>query len=154
MSIPVTLSLSGLQHEHLKDFLFPGDGNEAVAILLCGRRDGDRRHRLLVREVHGVPYDLCFERTPDRVTWPPDYTAQILERAAELDLSVVKVHSHPAGYPKFSHTDDESDARLLPMVKGWVEAQVPHGSAVMLPGPASLPARSRSAGSSAKTEGG
>jgi hypothetical protein len=134
MSIPVTLSLSGLQQEHLKDFLFPGDGNEAVAILLCGRRDGDRRHRLLVREMHGIPYDLCFERTPDRVTWPPDYTTAILERAAELGLSVIKVHSHPGGYPQFSPTDDESDARLLPMIRGWVEAQIPHGSAVMLPG--------------------
>ena len=134
MSIPVTLSLSGLQHEHLKDFLFPGDGNEAVAILLCGRCDGDRRHRLLVREVHGIPYDLCFERTPERVTWPPDYTAPILERAAELGLSVVKVHSHPGGYTEFSRTDDESDARLLPIIRGWVEAHIPHGSAVMLPG--------------------
>ena len=47
MTAPVTLAFSGDQHEHLKSFLFPGDGNEAVAILLCGRRAGDRRHRLV-----------------------------------------------------------------------------------------------------------
>ena len=133
MPVPVTLALSGDQHEHLKSFLFPGDGKEAVAILLCGRRAGDRRHRLVVREIHGIPYEDCSERTPMRVTWPPDYIAPVLERAAEEGLSVVKVHSHPAGYAAFSLTDDKGDATLLPMIRGWVEADVPHGSAIMLP---------------------
>lgn len=133
MTAPVTLALSGDQHDHLKSFLFPGDGKEAVAILLCGRRDGDRRHRLVVREIHGVPYDECAVRTTARVTWRPDYIAPVLERAAAERLSVVKVHSHPNGYAAFSQTDDEGDARLLPMIRGWVEVDIPHGSVVMLP---------------------
>jgi hypothetical protein len=133
MPAPVTLALSGDQHEHLKNFLFPGDGNEAVAILLCGRRDGDRKHRLVVREIHGIPYDECTVRTPVQVTWRPDYLAPVLERAAAERLSVVKVHSHPTGYAAFSPTDDEGDVRLLPMIRGWVECDALHGSAVMLP---------------------
>lgn len=131
--IPVTLAFSGDQNSHLRDFLFPGDGNEAVAILLCGRRDGDRRHRLTVREVHGIPYDKCTVRTPRKVSWPTDVIVPILERAANEHLSVVKVHSHPSGYPTFSEIDDESDQLLLPMVKGWIEEEIFHGSAVMLP---------------------
>ena len=47
----VTLALTGDQHEFLRRHLFPGDGNEAAAILLCGRRDGDRRKRLAVRDI-------------------------------------------------------------------------------------------------------
>ena len=133
MSIPVNLSLSGDQHEHLKSFLFPGDGKEAVALLLCGRRRGDRRDRLVVHEIHGVPYGDCSERTETLVTWLPDYIVPMLERATEESLSVVKVHSHPTGYADFSPTDDEGDARLLPMIRGWVEADIPHGSVVMLP---------------------
>jgi hypothetical protein len=129
----VILALSGDQHAHLKSFLFPGDGCEAVAVLLCARRAGDRRHRLVVREIHGIPYEDCSERTPTRVTWPPDYITPILERAAAERLSVVKVHSHPTGYGAFSLVDDKGDARLLPMIGGWVEAEIPHGSAVMLP---------------------
>lgn len=76
MSAPVTLAMSGDQHAHLRSFLFPGDGNEAVAILLCGRRDGDRRHRLVVREIHGIPYDDCSMRTPTHEprTQSQDYT--------------------------------------------------------------------------------
>jgi hypothetical protein len=133
MPAPVTLALSGDQHDHLKSFLFPGDGKEAVALLLCGRRDGDRRHRLVVREIQGIPYSDCIARTPTCVTWPPDSIAPMLERATVERLSVVKIHSHPSGYAAFSETDDNGDARLLPMVRGWVEADILHGSAVMLP---------------------
>jgi hypothetical protein len=133
MPAPVTLALSGDQHEHLKSFLFPGDGKEAVALLLCGRRDGNRRHRLVVREVQGIPYDVCTERTPTRITWPPDYIAPMLDRAAAERLSVVKIHSHPTGYGAFSDTDNDGDARLLPMIRGWVESDLLHGSVVMLP---------------------
>nr|WP_183932686.1 ThiF family adenylyltransferase [Rhizobium leucaenae] len=129
----VTLALSGDQHAHLKSFLFPGDGYEAVAILLCGRRDGDRSQRLTVREIHDIPYEECLERSAVGVVWSPDYIAGILERATEKGLSVVKVHSHPGGYPKFSDVDDIGDHKLLPMIRGWVEADIPHGSVVMLP---------------------
>ncbi|GIK49908.1 MAG: thiamine biosynthesis protein ThiF [Alphaproteobacteria bacterium] len=133
MPAPVTLALSGDQNEHLRRFLFPGDGKEAVAIVLCGRRDGERRHRLVAREVHAIPYKHCLKRTTTMVTWSPDYIDSILERAASERLSVIKVHSHPNGYAAFSETDDDGDARLLPMIRGWVEADILHGSAVMLP---------------------
>jgi len=134
MTAPISLSLSGNQHERLERLLFPGDGKESVALLLCGRRAGDRRHRLVVQEIHGVPEGHCSARTERLVTWSPDFAAPMLEKAADQGLSVVKVHSHPNGYGAFSRTDDEGDARLLPMIRGWVEADVPHGSVVMLPG--------------------
>lgn len=133
MSAAVTLALTGDQHAHLRAFLFPGDGCEAVALLLCGRRDGDRRHRLVVREIHDVPYDHCPVRTATRVTWSPDYIDAILERAEGERLSVVKVHSHPNGYAAFSGVDDAGDGRILPMIAGWVGSGLTHGSAVMLP---------------------
>ena len=133
MTAPVSLSLSGDQYDHLKSFLFPGDGKEAAALLLCGRRAGNRRHRLVVREIYSIPYEDCIDRTPTYVTWRPDYIAPALDRATEEEFSVIKVHSHPNGHPTFSATDDEGDMRLLPMIQGWIEADIPHGSAVMLP---------------------
>lgn len=133
MSSCFSLSLTEKQHQELVRHLFPGDGNEAVAIILCGRRDGDRRHRLLVREVHPIPYHVCTARTPTRVTWPTDFIEPLLEKATKQRLSVFKVHSHPGGYRRFSDTDDISDRELLPSVRGWVEHNIPHGSVVMLP---------------------
>src|ERR1700689_4425457 len=64
MTVPTTLSMTGHQHDRLKQLLFPGDGKEAVAIVLCGRRDGDRRHRLVVRAIEEIPSRACSVRTP------------------------------------------------------------------------------------------
>lgn len=133
MIVPVTLALSGDQHERLKSFLFPSDGKEAVALLLCARRAGERRHRLTVREIHCIPYNKCSRRTPTLVTWPSDCIAPVLDRATEEDFSIVKIHSHPNSYPAFSATDNEGDARLMPMIRNWIEADILHGSAIMLP---------------------
>jgi hypothetical protein len=58
------------------------------------------------------------------VTWPPDFIAPMLDRAMAERLSFIKIDSHPTGYAVFSSTDDEGDARILSMVRGWVEADV------------------------------
>jgi hypothetical protein len=129
----ITLSLTGEQHERLRSFLFPGDGNEAAAIALCGRRSGERRHRLLVREIHGIPYEDCSERSPFSVIWPTDVIAPYLDRAEQEELSIVKFHSHPGYYPMFSDIDDAGDRKFLPAIRGYVEADIPHVSVVMLP---------------------
>jgi hypothetical protein len=88
---------------------------------------------LLVREVHRVESSGYSERSGTHVTWLPESVEPLLERATRERLSVVKVHSHPNGYPRFSETDDVGDARLLPMLQGWVEGNLLHGSVVMLP---------------------
>lgn len=129
----VTLSLTAEQHLQLRVHLFPGDGKEAAAIILCGRRAGAQRHRLLAREIHIIPHGLCSNRTSTSITWSTDLISSALDKAEKEGLSVVKVHSHPSGYPDFSQTDDDGDSKLLPAISGWVEKDIPHGSVVMLP---------------------
>lgn len=131
--IPVSLSMTGGQAEALKNFLFPGDGKEAAAILLCGRLAGARRHRLLVREIHCIPHESCSIRTAAQLKWPTDTITDCLNKAEENGWSVVKVHSHPTGYSNFSAIDDASDRELLPAIKSWIELDIPHGSVIMLP---------------------
>lgn len=132
MSPPITLTMTNEQHHRLHTHLFPGDGKEAVAVLLCARRDGDRRHRLLVRHIEEIPHAKCA-RTAVSVTWKTEAIEDILDRAEADQLSFIKIHSHPNGYPAFSPTDDKSDGLLLPMVRGSTGLDVPHGSAIMLP---------------------
>ncbi|MBL4580206.1 MAG: ThiF family adenylyltransferase, partial [Gammaproteobacteria bacterium] len=133
MNIPVSVSISQNHYEELRDHLFPGDGKEAVSILLCSRRDGDRRHKLIVKEVYNIPYESCSLRTATQVTWSVDQIADLLEKSLSEELSVIKMHSHPTAYPDFSETDNRSDRELLPIVRSWVEHDFIHGSAVMLP---------------------
>ena len=131
--IGVTLSLSGNQYQNLQNLLFPDDGKESAAIALCSRRAGNRRHRLLVREVRKIPDEVCSDRSDTSITWSTDFIAPLLDKAEEQKLSVVKFHSHPNRYPAFSEVDDASDYKLLPAIRDWVEADVPHASLIMLP---------------------
>ena len=128
----IALSLTEQQYGTLKNHLFPGDGKEAEAIALCGRRAGAERHRLLVREVHPIPYDVCSLRAPDAIRWPVEWLDPLLDRAAAAGLSVVKFHSHPSDYRRFSAVDDQSDAALFPGIHAWVGRPIIHASVVML----------------------
>src|SRR5262245_3442009 len=102
------LRIAGKSVISLKRHLFPGDGKEAVAIALCGRHAGRGADFLLVHEVHPIPYAECPVREPDRVTWLTDTLEPLLLKACKRSLAVVKVHSHPTGYPTFSPQDDKS----------------------------------------------
>jgi hypothetical protein len=132
MKPPISLTMTEDQHRRLHTHLFPGDGKEAVAIILCARCNGDRRHRLLVRHIEEISHAQC-ERTANSVTWQTEAIEDVLDRAEAEQLSFIKIHSHPNGYPAFSPTDDKSDGELLPMVRGSTGLDVPHGSAIMLP---------------------
>jgi hypothetical protein len=129
----VTFSLTAEQHAVLRRHLLPGDGKEAVAIILSGRCGGAGRHRLLAQTIHLIPHAACFERTPVSIEWPTELMEPWLQEADRLGLSVVKIHSHPGGQSEFSPQDNRSDYDLFPCIDGWIEADVPHASAVMLP---------------------
>ncbi len=130
----IKLRLTQKDHALLKSHLLPGDGLEAVAVALCGRRRGFAHHCLTVRSVVTIPYNECKERTPDRVTWSTQRLLPLLKEAERRDLAILKIHSHPGGYSQFSSVDDESDIDLFNSVFGWTDSAFPHASAVMLPG--------------------
>ena len=109
--------------------LFPDDGCEAVALILCGRRADQERHRLLARRIVPIPYDACSLRLPTRVTWSTELLPSLLEEATQLGLAVIKVHGHNE-LSHFSETDDESDKALFPSIYAWTN-NGPHGSALL-----------------------
>jgi len=129
----VTLRLTQTDHAALKSHLLPGDGLEAVAVALCGRRRSGSRHALTVQQIVSIPDGECSVRTPDRVTWSTERLRPLLERATARDLAILKIHSHPGGYAQFSSVDDAADADLFTSVFGWTDSTLPHTSAVMLP---------------------
>ncbi len=127
------IRMTGVQYELLRRHLFPGDGNEAVALVLCGRLHQDDGHILCAYEIHPIPHESCRERTPDRVTWNPEHGRSIFEKAALRSMAVLKIHSHPGGYDMFSEFDDKSDSDLFSSLHAWTDDGLPHASAVMLP---------------------
>ena len=129
----VKLRLTQRDHQTLMTHLLPGDGLEAVAVALCGRRRSGTHHCLTIRKLVPIPYNECKVRSPDRVTWSTQRLIPLLETAAQEDLAILKIHSHPGGYEDFSGTDDESDKDLFNSVFGWTDSAFPHASAIMLP---------------------
>ncbi|OYV24697.1 MAG: hypothetical protein B7W99_00965 [Rhodospirillales bacterium 20-58-10] len=130
----IVFSLSGRQHAELQRHLFPGDGHEGVALVLCGRGRTAENERLLARRVIPIPHDAVTVRAPDEVEWSvEDHVLPLVEEMERDDLALVAVHCHPGGYPKFSKTDDEADRLLFPSVHSWFDASGGHGAAVMLP---------------------
>lgn len=131
MSIDSRLVLTEEIHASLREHLFPGDGLEAAAILVCTRYTGEHS-KLFAKHLIVVPYDECADRDANYITWPGSYLEQGIDLAEGESLSIILVHSHPGGYFAFSEVDDQSDAKTIPSLFQGVAAV--HGSAIMIPG--------------------
>lgn len=127
------IRISGFEYKKIKSHLFPGDNKEAVAIAFCGRNLSKNIHVFTVHKVVLIPYSDCSIREIDYVQWSTSLIAENIEWAATNDLAILKIHSHPNGYPDFSETDNQSDKQLFSSVYGWYDSDLPHGSAIMLP---------------------
>lgn len=128
------LRISGLHHQVLKEHLLPADGREAVAVCLCGRHTTSDKTTLTVHDITLIPHDECFSRSHDLLQWPTERIIPYFERIGRQDMALLKIHSHPGGYDKFSSTDDYSDHEFFDSAFGWAVGDQPHASAVMLPG--------------------
>lgn len=128
-----TLTLTDKQRKILQKHLFPDDGNEAVAIALCGRLTIEQENRLIAHTIHPIPHEYCSVRAPDRVAWSTEILIPLLEEAIKHNWGIVKIHGHPEHYPWHSEVDDDSDRSLFPSIYGWLDDGYPHVSAILLP---------------------
>lgn len=126
------LRIAGEHFLSLQQHLFPGDGKEAVAVALCGRYESDSLSILLTHKIELIPYEECV-RNEEYVTWKTERIIPLLDEAAKNNMAILKIHSHPTGYSKFSKTDDISDKELFTSAFGWCDTDGVHASAVMLP---------------------
>ncbi|MBP7648473.1 MAG: ThiF family adenylyltransferase [Phenylobacterium sp.] len=124
------LRMTGPQHAQLQAHLFPGDGDEAVAMAICGRAHALDRDVWMVHEIIEIPHTACL-RGPEFVTWPTSAVKARLASVAGAGMAFMKIHSHPTGYRGFSERDDRSDAELFDAIGRQTPGR--HVSAVMLP---------------------
>jgi len=134
--IPATaLSMRAEHYARIYRHLFPGDGLEAAAVLICTKVPAPRL-RLLVHDVVLVPYAECAVREPDQIVWPGSAIEEAIDRADSKNLTLMLVHSHPGGMFEFSDLDDRSDRLTIPNI--FHSHGTHHGSAIMTPDGAML----------------
>jgi len=126
-----SLRMTERQYRELHAHLFPGDGLEAVALLLCGRREDAERPTLTVRRIVPIPHGQC-DRKWESVTWPTDLVTDLLTENIGKKQAIVKIHGHGGDYRRFSPTDDRSDQLLFEAIGNFLEDNLPHASVVLM----------------------
>ncbi len=132
-SSEIILRLTAAQHEQLRRHLFPDDQKESVALALCGTHRTARRTILCIHQIVVVADDICIERSAETVIWPMEPHVPLFAEAARKKLAVLKIHSHPSGYARFSRLDDKADRALLGSLAQRAPVGTGHASAIMLP---------------------
>ena len=129
-----TLVMTEHCHKKIFNYLFPGDGLEAAAILLCNQGTGKHCCRFIVVDFLFQPH-CQSKRKKHFISWPfNDYLTP--EKISEIDQqgqSIITIHSHPEGYEQFSETDDKNDRQIFSSVCHWFDDGRSNGSAIMLP---------------------
>ncbi|MBS1489671.1 MAG: ThiF family adenylyltransferase [Bacteroidetes bacterium] len=126
------LRLLERHYEDLRKHLLPGDGKEAVAVILCGRHEDAGRSILLGHELMLIPHAEC-ERDRNFIKWKTTRVVPFFERVEKDNFAIVKIHSHPGGYSEFSEIDDQSDAAFFSAAFSWSETDSVNASLIMLP---------------------
>jgi len=125
----VKLAISEAHHTQLREHLFPGDGLEAAAIMLCAK---SAPHRYVVNQVLLVDHADCRVRSQERISWPGASIETAIDLAEPQNQSIVLIHSHPGGTLGFSPIDDVSDHEVMPaLFEASESASILHGSAIM-----------------------
>jgi len=81
---------------------------------------------------------LCLTKVaPSGVRFPSFGTTEpqvpLFSEAARKKMVVLKIHSHPSGFPRFSGLDNKADRALLGSLLKLAPNEIGHASAVMLP---------------------
>src|SRR5690349_10811934 len=126
------LRLTGDQHAALHAHLFPGDGMEAVAVALCGRRESPGASILAVHKIVNNP-SADSRRHEYRITWPILIARDLIDKAARKEMAIRKIHSHPGRYDQVPDMDDASVGERFTSIHAWTDDGLPHASAVMQP---------------------
>lgn len=105
MSIPFTLSLTEDQYLLIKEQLLAIDSNEKpVVIALCGERAGDRRHKIVVRNIIATSF-------PD--SNDTSLTKHLLGSAKISSVAVVVFKNSSEGEPSQMLQDKADDIKIL-----------------------------------------
>jgi len=128
------LVMTRRHHQEIFQHLFPGDGLEAAAVLLCNQGTGKECRRLIAVDTLFASHDAS-KRKRGSLAWPfaHYFSPEAITRIDKRRQSIITVHSHPNNLDGFSPIDNQNDKELFHSICNWFDDQRLHGSAIMLP---------------------
>ena len=119
-----SLTVQEEHDERLRALIFPNSGNEGAAVLLCGRAeierdpwDGGRHRKFVSYDVMPIAAEDILSTSAVHVATKTGTLVRALKRAAEEELTVAIVHSHPRGVANFSAQDDSDEPYLVELAR-------------------------------------
>ena len=107
-----------------------GRGNEMAGYIFAGVSRTGGEERFIGREFRAVEPDHIIRHGPNHISIRSDSYCPALQYADESKQSFWFVHSHPAGYRKFSSQDDREEPKLFSTAYARVAGGALHGSMV------------------------
>jgi molybdopterin/thiamine biosynthesis adenylyltransferase len=87
---------------------------EEAGFLLCSRSICENRDVLLGREWLPIPDHAIARNAHGSVlSWSAEFNSDVLQRAVDLEMAPVLVHSHGSPAPRFSPDDRQNERRLF-----------------------------------------
>jgi hypothetical protein len=121
--IVLSLAISTPHRRQLRDGMFPNNGHEAGAIVLCGVSNVEAcpwtnrpQRRYLSREVIPIPASDVVSSSDRHFEWRKARFLSAYKQAREENLAIAFVHSHRGVHAFFSHVDDRNDHDLAELV--------------------------------------
>ncbi|WP_290920247.1 ThiF family adenylyltransferase [Halodesulfovibrio sp.] len=133
MSHEFCFSLTQEQYDHLTEHLLPTSNKQNVAFVFCGQSNGKSKFKFLAKHIAFVHHDDTAVTNPRLTEWLDHPLSELLAKANEEQLAVVKVCSHPDGPSHFTTADDKIDFDLLPLLAGFKGTISPSASVILLP---------------------
>lgn len=95
---------------HVENF----ERGEEAGFLLCSRSICENRDVLLGREWLQIPDQAITRNAHGSVlSWSAEFNSDVLQRAVDLEMTPVLVHSHGSPAPRFSPDDRKNERRLF-----------------------------------------
>ncbi len=104
---------------------------EEAGYLVCSSSRTESGYVLLAREWHPVPESALARNVHGSVlSWSADFNSQMLQRAVDMDATLVLVHSHGSRSPRFSR-DDRAKERPLFGAVSRIVSPLPAGTLLL-----------------------
>jgi molybdopterin/thiamine biosynthesis adenylyltransferase len=131
LDMPVDIRVTSAVFDRMRIHVENFTRGEEAGFLVCSSSKTDTGYVLLAREWHPVPDSALARNAHGSVlSWSADFNSKMLQRAVDIDATLVLVHSHGSRCPRL-YTDDRAKERPLFGAISRIVSPLPGGTLLL-----------------------